>query len=562
MAVSLLKRAYSNFRGVDFGSRKDEVNLSRSPDALNMWKNYKNSSGRCVETRPDIELVQKYAESVFGHFFYTYNNTKHTIVHRNDKLYDNDTEIYQGMASHKSQYFIFENKLYIKDSVNYLVYDGNEVKAVEGYIPTTTISKSPYGEGQKFQDVNLLTGIRRNEFVADGTSTEYQTDAESFDEDYQVRCWINDTETTNFIVNAAKGKVVFNEAPPKPNTDGQSNVRIQFRRTIEGARAQIEKCTLFALFDNRAFFAGNPDYPNRLWHSSLSNPEYCSDLDYYDQGFSDSAIKTLITGNNALWTIKEPSQTNTTIFYLNPTTDDEYGKVYPSQHSSITIGCLSTGINFFDDIVFLSDRGLEAISSDVTTQQVLTHRSSLIDNKLLNEEHYEDAILRIWEGYLLIITGKHVYLADSRQLTAYNEHTEYEWFYWEFDKEIKGTTIDNGTLYLYTDNEIYSLTDNKPKKLLSYWTTLEDEFGLPQMQKSTNKKGFVADVEGEEITISVKTDNNDFEDVKDLDNQKGYVTTKIKKKKWKSIQIKFSSEKPFGVFSSTLEVYTGAYIKR
>lgn len=562
MAVSLMKRAYSNFRGVDFGSRKDEVNLNRSPDALNMWKNYKNSSGRCIETRPDIELKHKYTNSVFGHFFYTFNNIKHEIVHLDNMLYDNENKIYNNMAKHKSQYFIYKDKLYIKDATNYLVYDGKECKAVEGYIPITTTGKTPQGEGTKLQDVNLLTGIRKNEFTADGTSTEYQLDTEYFDTDYQVRVWIDNVETKNFTVNASKGKVIFTTAPAKPDTDGASNVVIQFRKTVERNRLQIEKCTLHMIFDNRVFFAGNPDYPNRLWHSSLENPEYCSDLDYYDQGFNDSAIKAIITGNNALWTIKEPSQTNTTIFYLNPVTDDEFGKVYPSQHSSINVGCIATGINFFDDIVFLSDRGLESITQDVTSQQVITHRSSLIDNRLLNEKSYQNAILEKWEGYLLIILGKHVYLADSRQRMAYNDHTEYEWFYWEFDEEIKGTTVDNNTLYILTEHEIYTLTNTKPKKLKSYWTTPEDEFNLPQMQKTTNKKGFVADVEGEEILVSVKTDNNEFEDVKELENEKGYITTKIKKKKWKSIQIKFSSEKPFGVFSCTLEAYTGAYIKR
>ena len=38
---SLVSRNYSAFRGVDFSNRKDEVSLNRSPESLNMWKNYK-----------------------------------------------------------------------------------------------------------------------------------------------------------------------------------------------------------------------------------------------------------------------------------------------------------------------------------------------------------------------------------------------------------------------------------------------------------------------------------------------------------------------------------------
>ena len=54
---ALIKRNYSNYRGVDFSNRKDEVNIYRSPDALNVWKNYKSTEGKSIETRPDVELL-------------------------------------------------------------------------------------------------------------------------------------------------------------------------------------------------------------------------------------------------------------------------------------------------------------------------------------------------------------------------------------------------------------------------------------------------------------------------------------------------------------------------
>lgn len=69
MAVSgnLITRVYSNFAGVDFTSKN--VALNRSPSSLNMWKNYKNSAGRHIETRPDVEKIEDTTESVFGIFF-------------------------------------------------------------------------------------------------------------------------------------------------------------------------------------------------------------------------------------------------------------------------------------------------------------------------------------------------------------------------------------------------------------------------------------------------------------------------------------------------------------
>lgn len=559
---SLITRNYIGFRGVDFGNRKDEVNLTRSPDSVNMWKNYKNSKGRCVESRPDIELVKKFTDTIYGLFFYTYNNVTHTIVHAGTKLYDNDNIIFEKMAKQKSSFFIYESNLYIKDGNKYLVYNGNKAKEIEGYIPKTSISRAPGGGGKTYEDVNLLTGIRKNSFCADGESKEYYLDTETFDSDYAIKVWIDDKlVTTGYTANSKKGTVTFTTAPSKPGTDGADNVIIQFRKTIEGYRARIENCTLLEVFDNRVFFSGNPNYPNKLWHCSLDDPSYCSDLDYYDEGIDDARVKALISGNNALWVMKEPSQANTTIFYHNPTYDEDYGKVYPSTHSSISTGCVATGKNFNDDIVFLSERGLEAISGDVTTEQVLKHRSTLVDTKMLNENNYKNAILEEWEGYLLVIIDNHIYLADSRASMTYNNHSEYEWFYWEFNINITGTFVKDGVLYLFAGNSIYTLTKTDTE-IEAYWTTCEDEFGYPQYQKTTNKKGCVVDIEGNKLTISVKTDKNNFEKIKTYKNTKGYTVSRVKKKKWKSIQIKFSSDEPFGVYSSTLEAYIGSYVKR
>lgn len=561
VAGTLVTRNYTNFRGVDFSNRKDEVSLYRSPDSKNMWKNYKNNKGKCVESRPDIELVETMTDSVLGLFFYTYSGTKHMIIHAGTHLYDGENVIYSAMAEHESKFFVYGKILYIKDGTNYLKYNGTTCSVVEGKIPMTSIARSPSGGGTIYEDVNLLTGVRQNSFVGDGSSKNYYVDSESFDSDYTVRAWVNGTETSAFTTTPGTGKVTFTTAPSAPDTDGQANVVIQFRKTITGYRNRIDKCTLVEVFDNRVFFSGNPDYPNTVWHCSLDDPEYVSDLDYYEEGIDDSQIKALVAGNNALWVFKEPSQTNTTVFYHNPTIDDTYGKVYPSIHSSISMGCTATGINFNDDIVFFSPRGMEGISGDVTTEQVLAHRSTLVDNKLLNETHYDQMKLAEWQGYLLVACDNHVYLADSRAMMTNNDHNEYEWFYWEFDSNITGMLVDNETLYLVMDKKICTLTETETN-IDAYWTTLEDEFGYPQYRKTTNKRGCVADVQGEKITVYSKLDNKNFEIIKEYKNQKGYIAIKIKEKKWKSISLKFTSRSPFGLFSATLESYVGSYLKR
>ena len=98
--------------------------------------------------------------------------------------------------------------------------------------------------------------------------------------------------------------------------------------------------------------------------------------------------------------------------------------------------------------------------------------------------------------------------------------------------------------------------------MISYWTTKSDDCNYPHMLKTTNKKGFKSDVSGTDISIEVKTDNNNFEMLGTYKNTKGYIVAKIKKKKWNKLQIKFGSTKPFGIYGITLETYIGSYVKR
>lgn len=157
------------------------------------------------------------------------------------------------------------------------------------------------------------------------------------------------------------GKVEFKKAPGKPAVLGQDNVEILYSKEIEEYPKRITECTIAVPFDNRIFFAGNPDYPNAIFHSSLENPAYCSDLDYYEDG-TTSMVKSLVVGNNVLWVLKESNQNRDTIFYHTPTTDSSYGRIYPRSQGNIAKGCYGMGYNFRDTIVFLSREGLEGIS--------------------------------------------------------------------------------------------------------------------------------------------------------------------------------------------------------
>ena len=487
--------------------------------------------------------------------------------------------LFINMAEHKSIFFVYDDILYFLDGEHYLQYDKTTVSEVIGFIPITTTAKSPSGEGVFNQSVNLLTDLRKNYFVADGTSTEYVLDIESIDDDYIPLVWIDDeqipiesekgTSTLWFSWIPGENKIAFNIAPSVPLTDGQPNVLIQFRKTTNN-RSILEKATLETMFDSRIFLSGCPDNPNTIFHceftSNVDTPCYFPDDCWYTDGLDQASIRGMVAGNNALWVFKEPNTEDTTIFYHNPITDENYGKVYAPTSSSISTGCIGRAVNFNDDIVFFSDRGMEGISSDVTTEQVISHRSTLIDSKLTPLNNYKDMILEEWGGYLLVFIDNKVFLADSKSKSQVNNEVQYEWFYWEMtdqgeDLTINGTSVCDEILYLYSGKNLYTLTKTDTD-ILSYWCTIADEFNAPQYQKTTNKRGCVADMEGSVINIYAKTDNNKFEKIDTYKNIKGYIVPRIKKKKWKAIQLKFESNKPFNLYSCTLECYVGSYVKR
>lgn len=554
-AGTIVSRVYSGFRGVDF--RGDEINLVRSPDSLNVWKDYRETDG--IRTRPDMELKISFDAPVYGVFFY--NNAM--LIHSGSSLYKfangEKTTLYTDLNEAESNSFIFENLWYFKDGKHYLQYDGTTIKEVEGYVPTTSIGRKPSGGGSTYEDVNMLTGKRINTFLADGTSVEFFLDAKNLDEDYLPIVKINDSQTSDFTVDYAEGKITFTQAPEAPLTVGKDNVSVEFRKTVEKYKNIISNCTLLQVFDNRVFFSGNKDYPNVIWNCGLEDPTYVSDLDYYEEGQDPAEVKGLVAGNNALWVFREPSQANTTVFYHTPTIDSEYGKIYPNSHSSVSTGCVGKAINFNDDIVFFSDRGLEGISGDITTEQVLAHRSTMVDRKMTTEKNYKNMILTEWEGYLVVIIDDKAYLADSRAKFSNENHSEYEWFYWSFGKKITCANVDKGVLYLGTEDGVYTLTGDGDVE--SYWVTPIDKFKNPSRLKTTNKRGCVVEAKGD-ISVYAKIESTDFELIGNYEDVTDYFVCRIKRKKFKDLQMKFYSKTRFSLEAATLETFIGGYIKR
>lgn len=490
----------------------------------------------------------------------------------------------------ESVMFYFNDNVYIIDEVNYIRFDGTGLYDVleEAYVPTTSISRSPSGGGEIYEDVNLLTGKRKNSFLADGTSTVYYldtTDINSID-----KITVNGSTVTNYTVSLAQGKVTFTTAPSAPSVIGQDNVVIEFTKKVSGYKNRILKCKTVAVFDNRVFFSGNSDYKNAVFHCSLNNPAYVSDLDYYECGSQDNTVKSLVVGNNVLWVLKEENQNKDTIFYLTPTTDSDYGRIYPTSQGNVTIGCFSKGLNYQDSIVFFSRNGLEGINGNTEYEQSVAHKSSLVDSKLKSIGNYENLKIAEYKGYLVVNMEEYLFLADYRQQFTGINGKEYEWYLWKLPVKVKWIRNYLDRLYFIDEaNQLYEFdgTNDNGAVIESYWTTPNDDFGYMNHLKTINKRGSIAKIKSlpnSKVKIAEATNkktnykllkeianggfdfnNVDFSNFSFTTNSSSYVVFRIKEKKIIDISLKFYSDeldKPFGLSNLTLEAFLGGYVKR
>lgn len=402
----------------------------------------------------------------------TYNPTTKVLslisstVQKDDSLYltyyasvsKTSDILFQNMAEHKSVSFIFNNRLYLLDGQNYLVFDGSSVSQVKNnaYVPTTYIGIVPAGEnadiGQEYEQRNILTPKFKHTFIADGTTREFAMNEDNLDSVVSVKVY--GTATADYSVNLTKGTITLGTAPKKPEEvgyeQGYAGVEITASKvyaSIDGVTDNmsdiselITKCTLCTTFDGRVFCTGNPDYQNYVFFcgrnsTGYADPSYFGILNYMQDGVGLSPITGIMCVSDTLMVLKADTQQDSSIYFHTATNSNQnlLPRIYPSVQGLSGLGCVGACCNFLDDPIFVSRLGVEGVSKlKVASERSNEHRSHLIDAKLVNTD-LSKAVLEEWGGYLCVLTaGGQIYLADSRQ--CYQDSTgamQYEWYYLE-----------------------------------------------------------------------------------------------------------------------------------
>lgn len=522
---------FTDFLGVDYNNPLD-IDGRHSPNMKNMIleNNYlKKRYGLKIKMHVDnapIYGIWNYdvpSDSQFNEVF---------IIHCGNKLYEVDknfttkVQIMTGLAENDSFGMFLGDKLVILDGLRAIVYGkygtsyGAQYMDQVAYEPTTTIGLTPAGlGGTHYESVNAMTQYRINEFLADGTSTEYHTDSYSISASAgDTKVWIMNNETgiwdlqdpSTYTVNT-NNLITFNNAPPAPVVIGRDNVRIRFKSTTADQRNLINKCRFCVPFgyqgnNQRLFYSGNPEQPNVDWHSDLvasqPDPTYVPDDSFAVIG-SQPIIGYLRLSDGTLAILKHLTDTDCSIYYRTSNASGQYD-IFPLLSGTKNVGCLShyTCCNVENHAVFLGELGVfEAVTSSAssTLERYADNKSYYINKKLLLENNLESAkAISIGSKYYLFINDK-MFIADTSKLTLPKNGNiyQYEWFPCEWNTVVESILRwnnqliigdDNGNIKMFGTDYIDEINEEYSEPVKSYFETIPIDFTTTSYNRATKAK--------------------------------------------------------------------------
>ena len=137
----------------------------------------------------------------------------------------------ENMPDHKG-ILDFADKIYLQNGEDYKVWYGTGLftdVSESAYIPLVYINTPPAGGGTAFDEINLLTPKKHQQFDGDGVASTYQlaeTNIDSIDQVYVDG--VLKTVTTDYTVNLTNGTVL--PVTPANFTSGTNNIDIYWTK--------------------------------------------------------------------------------------------------------------------------------------------------------------------------------------------------------------------------------------------------------------------------------------------------------------------------------------------
>lgn len=597
----------NTFLGVDFSNSPANIDVTRSPNAVNMIRDVPGKVRKCM----GWEVVSQYENAKVNGCHYLRGESDY-IVHIGTKLYYGSTEIYSEMNDHRSRSWQFDDKLYILDGKELIaVYkdeDTYKVKSAseDAYIPMLTISKNPDGGGTSYEDLNLLQPGFTESFLGKASVTSYSLSFGDLDDTTVTAqvlssngTWVDKVEGTDFSVNRSTGVVTFNAAPGASPVTGEDNVKITAYKTFEGYADKINKCTFGTLYgvgggNDRLFLSGNPDFVNYDWFSAQYDPTYFADTSYSRLGSDGSAIVGYTVISGYLATHKDDLEREQNIIMRDGSTSSNGITSFRVYNTIQGAGAIATDsfASLQTEPLFLTDQGIFAVTSqDVTGEKYAQNRSFYLNGKLLEESNLENAYACVFKDMYWLCVNDKCYILDGLQPVRTDESMPYATrqycgFYrtnvpanimWVKDNMLWFGTNDGRICRFYTDKYALESYNDDGEPIECTWETPDIDGKL--FYKNKTLKYLALRIESAIATsVSIWAMNRGlWEHIKDdsitarylkfsqlifskftfsSDETQKIIRTKLRVKKVDKFRLKFVNDalnEPFGLYDIGLE---------
>lgn len=347
------------------------------------------------------------------------------------------------------------------------------------------------------EEFNLISSRWKESFLCDtGTESVFSLSKEGLSEG-AVRAWVMDdsgswnekTEDVDFTVDRETGKITFSQPVGRTPIIGTDNLIIEAAKYFEGYEDRINRCRQSITYDaagtsNRIFLSGNPAEPRRDHWCAAGDPTYWPDTYYSEIGNGGSRILGYSIINNYLATyISEPVDGRAVV--IRSAEIDDGGNVsFPIRNHLLGQEAICPrGFIFADrEQLFLTARGVYAITTEDISGEKYTQNRSYYINKALIEEELSKAFCAKWKQFFCIAVGGKIYLLDTSQKSYERGEPQttfqYECYLWTgIDARIlweDGGKLwfgdENGRVFYFTDNVFSDWSDEGEKAIEAHWT--------------------------------------------------------------------------------------------
>lgn len=475
-------------------------------------------------------------------------------------------------TTNEVHFFPFDEKVYMLNGSQYMVWDGESFGEVGGYIPLVAVAVPPDGGGELLEQVNKLSASRRMWISPDGKGTKFiipEANVKSID---YVKDLKTDTvlSASDYTVNLIEASVTFKTAPATAVNGYEIGwtMPVDFRNEVFAMRySELYSGTT----DTRIFLYG--DGSNEALYSSIDywgkpRADYFPDLNEVAVGDANTPITAMIRHYSILVCFKEDSSWSiqygavtdanglqTEAFYVTPS-NKAIGNV-PMGQVRLVLNAPYTlhGNDLYEW------RNTSSYASNLSRDERQAKRIS--DRIYASLREFDFSKCYCWDDnnsqeYFICYNGKALvcnYAADA-------------WYYYDhFD--VRCMVNHRGELYIgSSDGKIKHLSTayafDDGEAIEAYWESGSMSFGMDYMRKYSAQLWVgIKPEENAEVTVTVMTDkkssyaekvvsstlatfaNTNFARWSFKTNRKPFMTRlKIKAKKFVFYKLIFKTDTP------------------